>query len=89
MQYLTSMKYIKIAKNTEFLKRLSHCSHDLKGESGMNKIIKELNLPGGTTRPVVNMRKLNSSSTPVRKVEIQLEFDLLKEVDFNPADKKE
>lgn len=55
----------------------------------MNKIIQVLNLPGGHTRPVVIMRKTNSSSTPVRKVEIQLEFDLLKEAESAPANKKE
>ncbi|MDQ0273989.1 hypothetical protein [Cytobacillus purgationiresistens] len=55
----------------------------------MNKIIKELNLPGGTIRPVVIMRKPKSFSSPVPHVEIQLQFDLLKEVDSYSANKKE
>ncbi|WP_193224415.1 hypothetical protein [Bacillus sp. B1-b2] len=55
----------------------------------MNKIIQELNLPGGTTRPVVIMRKLDSSSTSIQKVEIQLKLDLLKEVGPASANKKE
>lgn len=61
----------------------------MKGEYGMNKIIQELNLPGGTTRPVVIMRKPQFSSTPVPNVEIQLQLDLLKEVDSYSANKKE
>ncbi|MFD4931577.1 hypothetical protein ACFWMS_22165 [Peribacillus butanolivorans] len=55
----------------------------------MNKIIQELNLPGGTTRPVVIMRKPKSFSTPVQNVEIQLQLEFLKEVDSYSANKKE
>lgn len=73
----------------EFPKRLFHCSHFLKGEFGVNKIIQVLNLPGGTTRPVVIMRKSNSSATSIQKVEIQLKLDLLKEVGPASANKKE
>ncbi|MGE7604677.1 hypothetical protein ACQKL5_19740 [Peribacillus sp. NPDC097675] len=55
----------------------------------MNKIIQELNLPGGPIRPVLVMRKPESSSIPVPNVEIQLQLDLLNELDSYPANKKE
>jgi hypothetical protein len=60
----------------------------MKGGYQMNKIIQELNLPGATTRPVVIMSKPKSSS-PVQQVEIQLEFEFLKEGETNSTDKEE
>lgn len=73
----------------EFRKRLYLCLHLLKGEYGMNKIIQELNLPGGSTRPVLIMRKSKYSSTPTKEAEIQLELDIFKDVNFDTANKKE
>ena len=53
----------------------------------MNKILKELNLPGATTQQVIINRKLQSTSIKKNDIKIQLHLDLLTNEDSNSSRK--
>lgn len=52
----------------------------------MNKILKEFNLPGSTTRPVIIPRKTNINSSN-KKIVLQLELPIV-EVEHKSSNKE-